>query len=119
MKKETFRNDFTSSLTFAGHLIESSRMLLDKLELENKTDKKLIRQKRKSINTYDRLRYYAAKYVSHLESILYSEDKQFQQQTRPAATWRDEYDMRDPNQREAARCLQAAIVREKWPELFS
>lgn len=118
MKKETFRNDFTSSLTFAGHLIESSRMLLDKLELENKTDKKLIRQKRNAINTYDRLRYYAAKYVSHLESILYSDDSQYQRQTPPASTWRDAYDISDPNQREAARCMQAAIVREKWPELF-
>jgi hypothetical protein len=35
-----------------------------------------------------------------------------------AANWRDEYDMSDPNQREAARCLQASLVREKWPELF-
>ena len=118
MKKETFRNDFTSSLAFAGHLIDSSRMLLDKLELENKTDKKLIRQKRKSINTYDQLRYYAAKYVNHLESILFSEAKQNQQQKQTAASWRDEYDMSDPNQREAARCLQASLVREKWPELF-
>ena len=118
MKKETFRNDFTSSLTFAGHLIESSRMLLDKLELENKTDKRLIRQKRNSINTYDRLRYYAAKYVSHLESILFSEAKQNQQQKQTTSSWRDEYDMSDPNQREAARCLQASLVREKWPELF-
>ena len=118
MKKETFRNDFTSSLAFAGHLIDSSRMLLDKLELENKTDKKLIRQKRKSINTYDQLRYYAAKYVNHLESILFSEAKQNQQQKQTAANWRDDYDMSDPNQREAARCLQASLVREKWPELF-
>ena len=118
MKKETFRNDFTSSLTFAGHLIDSSRMLLDKLELENKTDKKLIRQKRKSINTYDQLRYYAAKYVNHLESILFSEAKQNQHQKQTAASWRDEYDMSDPNQREAARYQQASLVREKWPELF-
>ena len=118
MKKETFRNDFTSSLTFAEHLIDSSRMLLDRLELENKTDKNLIRQKRKSINTYDQLRYYAAKYVSHLETILFSEDKQNQKQKQTAASWRDQYDLSDPNQREAARCLQASIVREKWPELF-
>lgn len=118
MKKETFRNDFTSSLTFAEHLIDSSRMLLDKLELENKTDKNLIRQKRKSINTYDQLRYYAAKYVRHLETILFSEDKQNQKQKQIPANWRDEYDMSDSNQKEAARYMQDAIVREKWPELF-
>lgn len=118
MKKETFRNEFTSSLAFAEHLIDSSRMLLDKLELENKTDKKLIRQKRKSINTYDQLRYYAAKYVRHLETILFSEGNQNQKQKQTAASWRDEYDMNDPDQKEAARYLQASIVREKWPELF-
>jgi hypothetical protein len=114
----TAAEKYTQSKTYIKFLIESAEMQIDKLEIQGKTDPRLIDSKRKNLLTIQKFLFDTENYVKSLESRSVLNTDQSKNNGHTFSDYFDNLDKRQPDQREAKRYLSIRNAKSKWSELF-
>jgi|GEM_PF-6982863 len=115
---KTHAEKFTSSLTFINHFLQNAKYQLDKLELENKSNPRILSAKRNSLLTIEKFIYDSQRYIKDLELRNLESNGLKKVNGKKAKYWLGNYDINEPGQREAARFESIHRTKNKWPELF-
>ena len=118
IKLPTTAEKYSRSLTYIKHFIENAQMQIDKMEIQNKTNPRIIEAKRKSLNLIEKFVYDTQNYIRTLENPKLKKNEKNEIQTFDFKNYMNDLNIDEPGQREAKRYLSIQAAREKWSELF-
>ena len=117
-KLPTPAENYSRSLTFIKHFIDNALGQIEKLEISNRTDSRIIESKRRSLNLIIKFVTDSQTYINSLETRKNNKPPTSPNLKSSFKDYFNNFDIDDPGQREAKRYLSIQNTREKWPELY-